>query len=301
MRYLLSIALASISFAVIAEPDDAINTRISELHAKFATLEVSLKQNQFKHPLVLESSEISNKLKGDIYAVLDYPLNKVGAELSNPDHWCDVLLLHINTKYCHATANAATTSLRVNVGKKTPEELRLVAHIDFNYKVVTITPAYFQIKLDAEDGPLGTSDYLISLEAVATPNAKTLLHLTYSYAMNFGARLAMRTYLKTIASDKVGFTVTGKQPNGQVIYIGGVRGLIERNTMRYYLAIDSFLDVATSATSATAASTEAEQTERRMQNWFTSVERYPRQLHEMDREEYMSMKRAENLRQKTMR
>ncbi len=295
MKYLLSIALASISFAVSAKPDDATGTRISELHAKFATLEAPLKQNQFKRPLVLESSEISNKLKGDIYAVVDYPLNKVGVELSNPDHWCDVLLLHINTKYCRATANAAATSLRVNVGKKTPEELRLVAHIDFNYKVVTSSPEYFQIKLDAADGPLGTSDYLILLEAVATPNAKTLLHLTYSYAMNFGARLGMRTYLKTIASDKVGFTVTGKQANGQAVYIGGVRGLVERNTMRYYLAIDSFLDA------ATTASTEAEQTEKRLQTWFTSVERYPRQLHEMDREEYMSMKRAENIRQKTVR
>jgi hypothetical protein len=28
---------------------------------------------------------------------------------------------------------------------------------------------------------------------------------------------------------------------GQPDYIGGVRGLVERNTMRYYLAIDAYL------------------------------------------------------------
>ncbi len=88
---------------------------------------------------------------------------------------------------------------------------------------------------------------------------------------------------------KVGFTVIGKQADGQPDYIGGVRGLVERNTMRYYLAIDIFLGAAHTAPAA--------QFEKRLQNWFTAVERYPRQLHEMDRGEYLVMKRAEYLRQ----
>ena len=139
---------------------------------------------------------------------------------------------------------------------------------------------------------MGTSGYRISLEAVPLPNAKTFLHLTYSYAVNFSGRLAMQTYLGTIGAGKVGFSVVGRQDNGQPDYIGGVRGLMERNTMRYYLAIDAFLDAANAAPAA--------RSEKRLQNWFTATERYPRQLHEMDRAPYIEMKRAEVLRQQNV-
>ena len=74
--------------------------------------------------------------------------------------------------------------------------------------------------LNAKDGPLGTSDYRIQLEAIALPNAKTFLHLTYSYGFNFAGRLAMQTYLATLGRDKVGFTPTGKANAGQGGYVG---------------------------------------------------------------------------------
>jgi hypothetical protein len=62
--------------------------------------------------------------------------------------------------------------------------------------------------------------------------------------------------------------------------------------MRYYLAIDSYLQAATAAPQA--------QLEQRLQAWFTAVEGYPRQLHEIDRAAYLEMKYAENLRQQTV-
>ncbi|MFC6519462.1 hypothetical protein ACFQAT_06355 [Undibacterium arcticum] len=127
---------------------------------------------------------------------------------------------------------------------------------------------------------------------MALPNAKAFLHLTYAYAVNFSGRLAMQTYLGTIGSGKVGFTVIGKLADGQPDYIGGVRGLIERNTMRYYLAIDTFLEAANAPPAA--------QLEKRLQSWFAATERYPRQLHEVDRGAYLEMKRAEYLRQQTV-
>ena len=51
----------------------------------------------------------------------------------------------------------------------------------------------------------------------------------------------MKTSLATIGSGKLGFSQTGKQSSGQPEYIGGMRGVAERNTMRYYLAIDATL------------------------------------------------------------
>lgn len=287
-NWLLLICAASFSSGAMAKPDPAL-----PLHAKYAALEQQLRQNQFKRPLVLDSSETPSRLKGDIYAVVDYPSAAVSAGLNDPDNWCDIMLLHINTKYCRAVTGPSGTTLKVNIGKKTPEELAHAPRVEFKYSVGAATPEYLEIMLNAKNGPLGTSDYRITLKAVPLPNAKTFLHLSYSYSFNFAGRLAMKTYLGTIGRNKVGFTVTGNGSDGQPHYIRGVRGVVERNTMRYYLAIDSFLGAAKAAPAA--------QLEHRLQNWFTAVEHYPRQLHEMDRSEYLEMKRAEHVRQQTLR
>jgi hypothetical protein len=286
VRFFLLVSAASIGLPAMAQPD-----QVAALRAKYASLQQQFRQSPFKRPLVLDSAETPDQLKGNIYAIVNYPFRSVNVGLNNPDHWCDVMILHINTKYCHATVKPSATTLRVHVGKKTPEELANTTRLEFDYNTIASTPEYLQIMLSAKDGPLGTSDYRITLEAMALPNAKTFLHLTYSYSMNFAGRLAVQTYLGTAGSGKVGFTVIGKQADGQPEYIAGVRGLVERNTMRYYLAIDSFL--------AAAGTPPKDQLEKRLQNWFTAVERYPRQLHEMDRSEYFQMKRAEYLRQQT--
>jgi hypothetical protein len=263
------------------------------LRAKYVSLEQPLRQNQFNRPLVLDSIETPTRLKGDIYAIVDYPFGAVKTGLNDPDHWCDVMLLHINTKFCQAAMGPTGTMLKVNIGKKTPEELANSTRTEFNYSVAAANTEYLEIVLDAKDGPLGTSDYRILLEAVGLSNGKTFIHLTYSYTTNFAARLAMQTYLGTIGSDKVGFTVIGKRTDGQPDYVGGVRGVVERNTMRYYLAIDTFLGATGTAPAA--------QPEQRFQVWFTACEQYSRQLHEMDRSAYVEMKRAEYLRQQATR
>jgi hypothetical protein len=101
----------------------------------------------------------------------------------------------------------------------------------------------------------------------------------------------MKTYLATIGRGKVGFTMTGKRSSGQPEYIGGMRGVAERNTMRYYLAIDAYLGALTTPPPL--------QLQKRLQNWFTATEQYPRQLREVDRTAYIEMKRSEYLRQQT--
>ncbi|MCX7173388.1 MAG: hypothetical protein NT159_05580 [Proteobacteria bacterium] len=285
-RRLLLICATGVACSALAQADPA-----TALREKYASLEGQLRQNQFKQPLVLASIEAPNGLQGDIYAIVAYPFEAVSAGLNNPDHWCDVMMLHINTKYCHAATGSSATILSVNIGKKTYEELVDTARVEFDYRVVAATAEYFGILLSAKEGPLGTSDYRIRLEAVALPDAKTFLHLTYAYTIKFTGRLAMQAYLGTIGSHKIGFSVIGTLADGQPDYVGGVRGLVERNTMRYYLGIDTLLGTAHAAT--------AIQNEQRLQTWFTAVEQYPRQLHEMNREKYLEMKRAEYVRQQT--
>ncbi len=265
----------------------------AQLLERYVSLQERLRTNQFGQPLVLDSAETKDRLQGDIYAIVDYPLDKVSAGLGKPQHWCDVMILHINTKYCHAVTGPTGTTLRVNVGSKNPDVLVASSRIEFRFNAAAATPDYFAATLAAEDGPLGTSDYHIRLEAIALPQSRTFLHLSYSYVTDFGARLAMTSYLATIGRNKVGFTLSGTQADGQAGHIGGMRGVVERNTMRYFLAIDSFLGALDAAPAA--------RLEHRLQSWFTSVERYSRQLHEMNRAEYLDMKRAEHLRQQTLR
>ena len=290
----LAAALA-MALACVMANGSAATTKADAVEAlleKYASLEEALRQNKFKQPLVLESADSRGRLTGDIYAIVAYPLSTVSAGVSNADHWCDVLILHINTKYCHAVVGSSGTTLRVNIGKKTPEELGDALRIVFNYSVAAATPGYVEVSLDARDGPLGTRDYRILLEAIALPGNKTFLHLAYSYAIDLFGRLAMNAYFGTAGSDRVGFTVIGTRADGEPDFVAGMRGMLERNTMRYYLAIDSYL--------AAVAVTPAAQPEYRLQNWFTAVERYPRQLHEMDRNEYLEMKRSELQRQQTV-
>lgn len=99
----------------------------------------------------------------------------------------------------------------------------------------------------------------------------------------------MQVYLATIGRDKVGFTVTETLPDGHPVYIKGVRGVVERNTMRYYLAIDAYFDALTTS--------PEDQLEKRLQKWYHSAEQYARQLHEVEREDYLDMKRREYQRQ----
>ncbi|HYQ90555.1 MAG TPA: hypothetical protein VES89_00390 [Candidatus Competibacteraceae bacterium] len=259
------------------------------LRAKYAELSKQLRDNQYKRPLYVKSVESSHDLKGEIYAVINYPFAAVNMALNNPAHWCDVLILHLNVKYCHAASNKAGTVLSVNLGRKYYQPLADTYRVEFNYRGVITTPDYFAVELNGENGPLGTHDYRIWIEATPVNDGRTFLHVTYAYAFDLAGYLAVQGYLATIGSDKVGFTIIGKQPDGLPVYIKGVRGVLERNTMRYYLAIDAYL--------AALTTPAKDRLEKRMQYWFDATDHYARQLHEVTRNEYLEMKRREYQRQ----
>ncbi|WP_235272669.1 hypothetical protein [Methylotenera versatilis] len=251
-----------------------------------------MNSNQFNRPLYLNSEESSDNLKGEIYAVVNHPFAKVNTALNNPAHWCDVLILHINIKYCQASSNKNGAVLNVNLGKKYDQSLEDTSRVEFNYREIVSSADYFAIQLNAEKGPLGTSNYRIWIESIPLKNGQTFLHFTYTYSFGLTGRVAMKTYLATIGRDKVGFTRTNKQVDSNPPdYIQGVRGVVERNTMRYYLAIDAYL--------ATLNIASDSMPEKRFQLWYTSNENYPRQLHEVEQAEYMAMKRKEYKRQQT--
>jgi hypothetical protein len=259
------------------------------LGTKYGSLHDLLGHNQFQRPLYMESSETSGAVTGDIYALVNHPFVTTGAALNGAVRWCDIMMLHINTKYCGASTGSHGSVLEVNIGKKHDQSLDDAYRLLFAYRVDAATPDYLKVMLTADDGPLGTRDYRVMLEAVPVDGGRTFIHFTYSYAYGLAGRFAMQAYLGTIGGGKVGFTVVGVAADGRPLLIGGMRGLAERNTMRYYLAIEAFLG-------ALSAPPQMRQ-EKSMRDWYSSIERYPRQLLDLERSEYLHMKRREYLRQ----
>ncbi|MEM5398886.1 hypothetical protein [Paraburkholderia unamae] len=285
----MTAALCLLGQGAFAQAD----ARATSLREKYQSLTQQLAQNQFQRPLYLESQESPSALKGDIYGVVNFPFTTVNDTLNHPTqgpaNWCDVLILHLNIKYCHASTSANGTMLAVNIGKKTEETLSSSYRVQFTWQQAVSSPDYFRVELTAATGPLSTKDYRIVLEAIPVGDDRTFIHLTYAYGYGTAGRLAMKAYLATIGSDKVGFSTTRDPSTNETRYIGGVRGLVERNTMRYYLAIEAYLDALSSPPAA--------RLDKRLAEWFDATEQYPRQLHEVSRADYMEMKHNEYQRQ----
>lgn len=287
VRLWVGLAVAGL-FGALAGP--AANAQdAAGLRARHATLRDALANSLFQRPLVLESTQADGGLKGDVYAVVAQPYSVVGPALQTSEHWCDVLIVHLNVKQCRTRGTGAQTMVNLVVGRKFDQPVDDAYQVAFAYRVAANEPDYLQVRLDAEAGPLGTKNYRIVFEAVPLDATRSFVHMSYSYGYGMAARLAMEGYLATLGRDKVGFSVVGRKPDGSAEYVASVRGLVERNTMRYYLAIEAYLGA--------LALPPAQQADKRMSDWYTATERHARQLHEMERDEYLAMKRKEVARQ----
>ncbi|MEO8445416.1 MAG: hypothetical protein ABI567_10470, partial [Gammaproteobacteria bacterium] len=178
----------------------------ASLRARYGALDGRLVSAEYQRPLYLESTMRPDALSGDIYALFDQPFAIVGPSLKDLDHWCDILILHLNVKGCRVATSRAGKALRVNVGRKFDQPLADTYLFEFQYARES-QPDYVQVDLTAPEGPIGTSNYRIILEVVAIDPAHSFIHLSYSYDYALPARVAMRGYLATIGRGKVGFSV----------------------------------------------------------------------------------------------
>ncbi len=258
------------------------------LRAKYTAIETQLRSSPFKGPLLLDSLEMPNSSQGDAWGVVDQPFATVSAALTNPANWCDILILHLNTKYCRGNGDP-DVRLQVRQGTKYDQELEKATLLTFTWHAVESSPEYFDVEMDSAAGPFGTKDYRILLEAVPLEGGHTFIHMAYAFGFGGLGQFALSTYLSTVGRDKVGFSTSGPPVDGKPSYVGGTRGLVERNTMRYYLAISTYLQA--------LALPPAAQPQARFAAWFDATEKYATQLHEVDRAPYLAMKRNEYRRQ----
>lgn len=293
VAFALLCAGAALARAADPRSGDAAPASPADLRAKYVALKDRLGNNQFQRPLYLDSSEAPGEVTGEVYAVIDAPFEVAGAALNAPGDWCDILVLHINTKNCRVSINGPATVLNMWIGSKYEEPLSESFRVDLAYRVRVRAANYLRVALSAAAGPMGTRDYRIGFEAIPLENGQTFIHLSYSYGYGVLGQLAMQTYLATTGKSKIGFTVLAAQSDGPPRHIGGIRGVVERNTMRYYLAIEAFLG-------ALSVSPQA-RFEKRIRDWYAASARYPRQLHEMGPAEYLDLKRKENSREQALR
>jgi hypothetical protein len=273
----------------LARPDAPDAGSKASLQAKYEALRDELGHSPFQMPLVLASKQTDDQLEGDLYGIVAFPFATVSAALKGTAHWCEVLMLHLNVKDCRGSEGSGANLLTVYIGSKYSQPPETAFRMRYSYSAVSEAADYLEIALAADTGPFGTKDYRIRFEAVPLEHQQTFVRLTYAYAYGAMARVAMQTYLATVGRSKVGFTVVSRNPDGEPVYVTGVRGVVERNAMRYYLAIVAYLD-------ALPAPPE-EQLERRLREWFAFTEQHARQLHEMAQSEYLDMKRREYRRQ----
>lgn len=279
---------AALQQAMAAAPEaSSTNAPAQALKATHQRMSEKLDRSSLGRPIQLDSIETPGGLQGDIYAVVEHPLSEISAELKGAGHWCDVLTLHINNRRCRIGIGAGgQPTLTLYVVRRYDKPLDQAFELPFIYRVTGASPEHLSVEMSAANGPLGTSGYKVTLEVVALDERKSFLHFSYSYDHNMMVRLATQAYLATFGRDKVGFTVMGKTADGKPDYIRGLRGLVERNAMRYFLTLDAYL-------SAPAA----DQAERRQRHWFAAAEQYPRQLHEVDLDTYLALKREDRQRE----
>jgi hypothetical protein len=251
------------------------------LLARHTALQNQLADNPFGRPVHVDSTADGGRHKGEIHAVLDQPYEVVAAALAAPSHWCEILTLQVNVKGCRVSGQA----LSAFITRKARDSLDDAHRVDFRFQVAAARNDYLHVLLRAADGPVGTSDYEIRLQAAPLDARRTFVHLSYAYSLGFFARLALDAYLAGAGRDKVGFSVAERQPDGRPVYVDGMRGVVERSAMRYYLAIE--------ATVEALAVPPAQRLEARTRRWYTSITRYPQLREQVGADEYVEMKRRE--------
>jgi hypothetical protein len=281
-----SMALTLLGVAVEAEAQDQ-DQDARALRVRHAALRAQLADNPFGRPLQVESSDDAGGHRGAIYVVIEQPFTRVVTGLRHAAQWCEVLILQANVKNCEAS-NGGVESLALFVARKPTDLPGQAYRVDFGYEVRAAGPDYLHVALNAPEGPMGTTDYRIRLEATPLDASRTFLHLAYSYTLRASARMGMNMYLATSGRDKVGFSIASRTSDGKPVYVGGVRGVVERNTMRYYLALEAYL--------GTLDAPAAERVERRMRAFHAGLEGYPAQLHELELAEYLEIKRPDTAR-----
>jgi hypothetical protein len=247
---------------------------------------VRLMTSSFGIPLYLESFEKGDRVHVDVYGIFNNRFSTVANVLKIPANWCDIVSLHPNVKACTYGGQPGAGLLTFYIGSKNYQSPENARQVVYHYRHVAQTTRYLDILLNAEEGPFGTNNHKMRFEALPLDGGKTFVHVSYEYSDSAAIRLAGKAYFATLGKGKAGFTVTGTDKNGKPVYVGGPRGALERNAVRYYFAIQSFL--------SPLRYQETKRFSMRISQWYDLTSRYKKQLIEQNKKEYIASKTIEH-------
>jgi len=251
-----------------------------------------LETSSFGIPLFLDSFERGDRVNVDVYGIFDYPFSTVVSMLKVPANWCDIVSLHLNVKACTYREMPGDGLLTFYIGRKVYQQPEDARQVMYRYRNVALQKGYLDIVLSADSGPFGTRDHKMRFEALPLDGGRTFVHVNYAYDDSGALRLAAKVYFGTLGRSKVGFTVTGSDDYGNPVYIGGARGSIERNAVRYYFAIQSFMN--------SMRYPEESRFKMSIGEWYDLTSRYRKQLFELDKQDYLTSKMSEHINQMTL-
>jgi len=237
----------------------------------------------------VDSGEKDGRFVGEIRARIAHPFAVVARALGESREWCAFAILHPNIKGCICEKAPDGERVTLYAGPKRGASLEDAYPIRYTFTLPAVTSDRIEIRLNAAMGPLKTRDYEFAITAEAAGDRTTRLVVRYAYRPSIESRLATAGYLATVGAGKHGFTVVGKDSSGRLQYVGGVRGIVERNAMRQLLAVEAYLD--------TRAREAAERDRARFERFHDLTERHADQLRELERDEYLTLKSAEFERQ----
>jgi len=249
------------------------------LIAKYHKVEKELEKSPFAIPFYVESAVSKNASRVDIYGTVKHPVDIVKDELLVPTNWCEIFLPHIKVGACTYMKVNDTWLLNIYTVDKFSEPIEDAYQMKFEYRVSELQARYFDISLTAHKGPFHTKDHQVGLEAIPLSEGTTFIHLRYSYSYSSVAYVLMKLF----GGSRVGFSVTGTDINGNPVYVDGLRGTVERDVACYYLAILAYMD--------TLKIPAEQRFEKRISQWYDLTARFKKQLLEMKKEEYLTLKR----------
>lgn len=234
--------------------------------------------------LRIQSHEQDRRLRMNVYGFVNYPYSQVADVLARPAVMCDFLILNMNVKTCTFTPGERRANMVIYVAGKKYAPLYRSMKIEPYFELQERSNNYIRVLMASPKRRWGATEYSVMLEASPYKN-RTLVHLTSAYKASHLNKAATSTYLKLFARKKVGFTVVGRNQSGQPEYVRGIQGVIERNAVRSYLALQAYLE--------TASVLSNRRFESRLRRWFELTDVYSHQLHEMDWRSYLSNKQRE--------
>ena len=288
MCILPSVIKSSVLFLLFLIPVGVLQAADNDLAEKYFEIKnktISLLEHK---PIHVRSHIADNRLQADIFAIKQQTVHQLFEVLSVAENWCQFVTLHLNIKACSYQSDK-NDILTFYAGRKFYQPAENAFALQYQFQIKEKTKDYFKLLLSADDGPFSTSDYRISVEVLAVEN-ESVIHFSLAYNSSFSSRMGTSVYLSTIGSDKKGFS---QQINelGQSEFIQGTEGIIERNVMRYFLALKVFLEQDTA---------DPTSTQKLASDWYDESEQYSLQLHELDKKDYMANKAREFIQQDVM-